>query len=57
MKQQTKEAEAMVRTTVRLPQTLWDTIRRRAIDEHCDAQDIVKRALEQYAGKQRGGRQ
>ena len=56
MKEQAKNAEATVRTTVRLPQTLWDAIRRRAIDEHCDAQDIVKRALRQFLGKQKGGR-
>jgi hypothetical protein len=55
MKQPNKDAESTVRTTVRLPQALWDAVRRRAIDEHCDAQDIVKRALEQYVGKQKGG--
>src|SRR6516162_3411619 len=47
-------AEATIRTTIRLPQTLWDAIRRRAIDEHCDAQDIVKRALEQFLSKRKG---
>jgi hypothetical protein len=57
MKQPSKNAEETIRTTVRLPQALWDAVRRRGIDEHCDAQDIVKRALEQYTGKQKGGRQ
>ncbi len=57
MKPQSKHTEATVRTTIRLPQDLWDSVRRRAIDEHCDAQDIVTRALERYVGKQKGGHQ
>ena len=56
MKQQTKRsAEEIVRTTIRVPRSLWDAVRHRAIDDNSDAQELVIRALQQYL-KQKGGR-
>jgi hypothetical protein len=56
MKQQTKgTGEEIVRTTIRVPRSLWDAVRHRAIDENSDAQELVIRALQQYL-KQKGGR-
>jgi hypothetical protein len=56
MKQQTKRsAEEIVRTTIRVPRSLWDAVRHRAIDDNSDAQELVVRALQQYL-KQKGGR-
>ena len=57
MKQRSKGAnDGIVKATVRLPRSLWDAVRHRAIDEGCDAQEVVERALEYYL-KQKGGRQ
>jgi hypothetical protein len=56
MKQQTKGAdEEIVRTTIRVPRSLWDAVRHRAIDDNSDAQELVIRALQHYL-KQKGGR-
>jgi hypothetical protein len=56
VKQQTKGTdEEIVRTTVRVPRSLWDAVRHRAIDDNSDAQELVIRALQQYL-KQKGGR-
>lgn len=56
MKEQTKSpGEEIVRTTIRVPRSLWDAVRHRAIDENSDAQELVIRALQQYL-KQKGGR-
>ena len=51
-KQDTKAEQ--VKTTIRLPRSLWDAARHRAIDEGTDIQDLVGRAIEQYLRK--GGR-
>ena len=57
MKQRSKAAnDGIVKATVRLPRSLWDAVRHRAIDEGCDAQEVVERALESYL-RQKGGRQ
>lgn len=42
------EEPEIVRTTIRVPQPLWDTVQHRAIDERTSAQEIVNRALENY---------
>jgi hypothetical protein len=47
--------EEIVRTTIRVPRSLWDAVRHRAIDDNSDAQELVIRALQQYL-KQKGGR-
>lgn len=46
-------APEIVRTTIRVPVTLWDRVQHRAIDEKVSLQEIVERALEAYlkAGK------
>ena len=51
------DADPMVRTTVRLPQSLLNAAKHRGIDEGQPLQDLIIRALEQYLGKQKGGRQ
>jgi metal-responsive CopG/Arc/MetJ family transcriptional regulator len=40
--------EKLVKTSVGLPETLWKEVRKRAIDEDRDFQDIVRDALEKY---------
>ncbi len=56
LKEQAKRSpEGIVRTTIRVPRSLWDAVRHRAIDEGSDAQELVIRALQQYL-KQKGGR-
>jgi hypothetical protein len=56
MKQRTEGThEEIVRTTIRVPRSLWDAVRHRAIDDNSDAQELVMRALQQYL-KQKGGR-
>lgn len=45
---------AIVRTTIRVPRSLWDAAKHRAIEERCDQQDLVIRALKQYLGKEPG---
>lgn len=43
----------IVKTTIRVPQPLWDAVRRRAIDERSSAQEIIERALTDYLKKPR----
>jgi hypothetical protein len=40
--------EELANTGVRLPRSLWDAARHRAIVERCPVQTIVKKALEIY---------
>jgi hypothetical protein len=42
--------DQIVRTTIRMPQELWDMARHRAIDENLSLQDLVRIALEKYVG-------
>ena len=52
MKQRIKATdEEVVRTTIRVPRSLWDAVKHRAIDESADAQELVIRALQQYLNK------
>jgi len=47
--------EPVVRATLRLPQSLWETVQHRAIDQHVTATELVTRALREFLKK--GGRQ
>jgi hypothetical protein len=51
-----KPSDPIVKTTIRLPQSLLIAAKHRAIDDHQDFQDVVVHALEQYLAK-KGGRQ
>jgi hypothetical protein len=42
--------EQIIRTTIRVPQWLWDKARHRAIDEKLSLQDLVIKALVKYVG-------
>jgi hypothetical protein len=44
------KGEQVIRTTIRVPQKLWDLVRHRAIDEKISLQDLVIRALVKYVG-------
>ncbi|MGA3090564.1 MAG: hypothetical protein ABSD75_18280 [Terriglobales bacterium] len=49
-----KNNEQIIRTTIRVPQRLWDLARHTAIDEKMSLQDLVIKALVKYvenAGK------
>ncbi|HXM22198.1 MAG TPA: hypothetical protein VN948_13150 [Terriglobales bacterium] len=45
------DADPIVRTTVRLPQSLLNAAKHRGIDDGQTLQDVIIRALEQYLGK------
>ena len=47
--------EAMVKTSLRLPETLWKRTKIRAIEMNVEAQQIVRLALEEFL-KKGGGR-
>jgi len=49
--------DSIVRTTVRLPQSLLNAAKHRGIDDGQPLQEVIIHALEQYLGKQKGGRQ
>ena len=53
MAEKKKASDLMARVTMRLPQSLWDAIQHRAIDEHTTLSELVARALTQYV---KGGR-
>ncbi len=50
-----KNQDELLRTTVRLPQSLMTAAKHRAIDDGITLQDLIIRAVEQYLGK-KGGR-
>jgi predicted HicB family RNase H-like nuclease len=53
-KEMAKNNEQIIRTTIRVPQRLWDLARHTAIDEKMSLQDLVIKALVKYvenAGK------
>jgi hypothetical protein len=52
MKQKT---EPLARATMRLPQSLWDAVQHRAVDEHITLSELVAKALREYLLK-KGGR-
>jgi len=41
-------ADAWVKTSLKLPQHLWRAAHIRALDDHCEFQQIVARALGAY---------
>jgi hypothetical protein len=45
-----KNNEQIIRTTIRVPQWLWDKARHKAIDEGKSLQDLIKDALVKYVG-------
>jgi len=47
--------EAIIRTTIRVPEKLWTPIRQRAVTERTSAQDLVIAALESHL-KAKGGK-
>lgn len=49
-----KQEDVVVKTTIRLPQSLLNAAKHRAIDDGEDFQDVVVHALEQYLGKRSG---
>jgi hypothetical protein len=53
MAEKRKVTEPLARATMRLPQSLWDAVQHRAIDEHITLSDLVAKALAQYL---KGGR-
>jgi len=42
--------ETIIRTTIRVPQWLWDKARHKAIDEKLSLQDLVIKSLVKYVG-------
>jgi hypothetical protein len=48
--------EPIVKTTFRIPKSLVNAAKHRAIDDGTDMNTVVVRALEQYLGK-KGGKQ
>ncbi len=50
------DSDPIVRTTVRLRQSLLNAAKHRGIDDGQALQEVIMRALEQYL-KQKGGRQ
>lgn len=53
MPEKRKGTEPLARVTMRLPQSLWDAVQHRAIDEHIALSELVARALTVYL---KGGR-
>lgn len=54
MPEKKKVKEPLARATMRLPQSLWDAVQHRAIDEHITLSELVTRALTMYL---KGGKQ
>jgi hypothetical protein len=57
MKKPQPDNDPTVRTTVRMRQSLLNAAKHRGIDDGQALQEVIIRALEQYLGKQKGGRQ
>ena len=48
--------DRIVKTTLRLPHSLLNAAKHRGIDDGQSLQEVITRALEEYLGKQKGGR-
>ena len=48
MPQKKMVKEPLARATMRLPQSLWDAVQHRAVDEHITLSELVARALTLY---------
>lgn len=46
-----EKPERIARATMRLPQSLWDAVQHRAIDEHIPLSQLVAKALAEYLKK------
>jgi hypothetical protein len=51
-----EKSEPLARATMRLPQSLWDAVQHRAVDEHITLTDLVAKALREYLAKKGGKR-
>lgn len=51
-----RRAGNVKRTSIVLPETLWDRVKQRALDDKRNAQEIVAQALEDYLRKAKKGR-
>ena len=49
-----RKAAETVKTSVKLPRSLWRKARIRAIDDDTELQEIIARALEAYLKEDRG---
>lgn len=58
MKQPKTTAGEIIKTTMKLPRSLWHAARVRALDERIDFQELVARALAAYLQKPaKGGKE
>jgi hypothetical protein len=55
MTRQLAKDDPIVKTTLRLPQSLLNAAKHRGIDDGQSLQGVIVRALEQYLSKQKGG--
>lgn len=46
-----EKEEEIIRTTLRVPRSLWDQVRHRAIIDRLSLQDLVIQALTEYVKK------
>ena len=51
MKERQARDVEIVRTTIRVPRTLWDQCKHHAIEERLPVQDLVIKALQAYVKK------
>ena len=51
MQKPTENEERIVKTTLRVPQTLWTKARIRALEEGIPVQDLVAKAISEYVKK------
>ena len=49
-----EKSEPLARATMRLPQSLWDQVQHRDIDEYITLSELIAKALREYLKK--GGR-
>ena len=56
MTKQSGADDRIVKTTLRLPESLLNAAKHRGIDDGQSLQEMIARALEEYLGKQKGGR-
>jgi hypothetical protein len=54
MKKKAQPGERIVKTTLRVPYSIWTSARIRALEEEIPVQDLVVRAITEYV--KRGGR-
>jgi len=57
MKKVTSRSKATVKTTVELPEALWQAAKRRAVDERSDLRRVIIAALERYLERSPKGKE